>query len=155
MAPNADKNRLGKALHDLFTEVFALHAALSRVMDAVHEQAGLRTPQIRIMRLLNRSGPATVPDVAARLGVSRQFVQVVCNELLDRGFLEYADNPRHKRSKLAALTPAGRRALQQARQKESRIIEQALPEIEPQQAIDARRLLMQIREVLEIRAASA
>ena len=145
--------RPGKVLHDLFTEVFALHAALSSVMDSVHEQAGLRTPQLRIMRLLERSGPVTVPDAAARLGVSRQFVQVVCNELLARGYLQFADNPRHKRSRLAVVTEAGRQAYARAREKENEIIEGALPDIEPHRAAETRGLLARVRQVLEKRLA--
>ena len=64
------------------------------------------------------------------MGVSRQFVQTVCNDMLSRGFIEFTDNPRHKRSKLAALTESGRIAFRQARQKENEIIEQALPGID-------------------------
>jgi DNA-binding MarR family transcriptional regulator len=43
--------------------------------------------------------------------------------LVFRGFIEFTDNPRPKRSKLAALTESGRIAFRQARQKENEIIE--------------------------------
>jgi DNA-binding MarR family transcriptional regulator len=117
-------------------------------MDRVHEQAGLSTSQNKIMGALSDIGPATVPEMAALLGVSRQFVQTVCNDLLSRGFLEFTDNPRHKRSKLAALTESGRNALQQARQKENEIIEQAMPGVDPEKATEARELLKCIRRAV-------
>ncbi|MCP4709984.1 MAG: MarR family transcriptional regulator, partial [Planctomycetes bacterium] len=123
MAGGASKRTRGKELHDLFREVFALHAALSGVMDEIHNQAGLSTSQHRIIRVLSGIGPATVPDMAAVLGVSRQFVQAVCNDLCSNGFLEFMDNPRHKRSKLALLTDSGRHAFRRARRKENKIIE--------------------------------
>jgi DNA-binding MarR family transcriptional regulator len=143
------KHTVGKQLHDLFREVFQLHTALSSIMDKVHEQAGLSTSQHKIMGALDHIGPGTVPDMAAVLGVSRQFVQTVCNDLLSRGFIEFADNPRHKRSKLAVLTESGRIAFRQARQKENEIIEQAMPGIDPDRATDARELLEWIRKAVQ------
>jgi DNA-binding MarR family transcriptional regulator len=149
MAIKTTKQTAGKALHDLFREVFELHAALSSVMDKVHEQAGLSTSQHKIMRTLGHIGPATVPDMAVLLGVSRQFVQTVCNDLQTRGFIEFKDNPRHKRSKLAAMTKPGRSAFQQARQKENNIIAKALPEIDPRAAIEACELLKCVRKAVK------
>jgi len=143
------KNTAGEALHDLFREVFELQAALSSIMDRVHEKAGLSTSQHKIMRALSHNGPSTVPDTAAVLGVSRQFVQTVCNDLLSRGFIEFADNPRHKRSKLAALTESGLIAFRQARQKENEIIEKALPGIDSDKATEARTLLECVRKAVQ------
>ena len=148
MTKKAIQHHSGQVLHDLFREVFALHAALSAVMDKVHEQAGLNTSQHKIMRSLTQIEPATVPDIGAMLGVSRQFVQTVCNDLLARGFIEFKKNPRHKRSKFAELTETGRIAFRNARQKENQIVEQALPEIDPERAKETRELLKCIREAL-------
>ena len=149
MAEKTIKHQKGKVLHDLFREVFALHAALAEVMDKVHEQAGLSTAQLKIMNVLNHMGPATVPDIAAELSVSRQFVQTVCNHLLGNELLEFTDNPRHKRSKLAALTEPGRNALKQARDNENKTIEKSLSEIDIDMVIDASKLLEHIRTVVQ------
>jgi len=146
-APTASK-ATGQALHDLFREVFALQAALAAIMDQAHLQAGLSTPKHKVMRALTRIGPATVPDVAASLGVSRQFVQTVCNQLLADGLIAFAPNPRHKRSQLVDLTERGQTAFQRARRKENRIIEQVLPGFDAQRAADARALLETIRMAL-------
>lgn len=139
----------GKEIHDLFREVFVLHGVLSHVMDMVHEQAGLSTSKHRIMRSLIRMGPATVPDVAAVLNVSRQFVQKTCNELYADGFIEFRDNPRHKRSKFVLLTKSGESAFAQARQKENAIIEQVMPDIDPDRAAEAREILKSIRKAID------
>lgn len=149
MAEKNIKRTAGKEFHDLFREVFELQAVLSNIMDKVHEQAGLSTSQLKIMRALSNIGPGTVPDIAAVLGVSRQFVQTVCNDLLSSGFLEFTDNPRHKRSKLASLTEPGRSAFSQARQKENEIIEKALPNIDPGKATEACELLGYIRKTVQ------
>lgn len=149
MAAGKKAQPAGRALHDLFREVFALRALLARRMDQVHGQTGLSTPQRRIARQLHRLGPATVPDVAARLGVSRQSIQVVCNELVAAGLIEFTENPRHKRSRLVVLTAAGRRALQQAQRREEAFLAQVLPDIEAEDAAAARELLARIRKALD------
>lgn len=145
MTAQSNHHEKGQALHDLFLEIFELHAALSKIIDKVHAKAGLSTSQLKIMRALRRIGPATVPDIAVLLGVSRQFVQNVCNDLEAKGFITFSDNPRHKRSRLAALTEPGRIIFRETRHKENRIIEQAFPGITPKEAKDAYELLKRIR----------
>ena len=109
MALSSNKQATGKDIHELFLEVFMLQAELSAVMDRFHEQAGMSTPQHRIVRQLIAHGDATVPDLAFGLGVSRQFVLKTCNAMKARGYIEFAPNPRHKRSNLVTLTAAGKR----------------------------------------------
>ena len=152
MAKKKHSHKTGQALHGLFREVFELHAALSSIMDKVHQQAGLSTSQHKIMRTLSHVGPATVPDIAALLGVSRQFVQTVCNDLLSQHFIEFKGNPRHKRSKLASLTELGHNAFQQARNNENRIIEQALPGIDLKKVKDACDVLEDVRAAVQKKA---
>lgn len=138
----------GKKLHDLFREVFKLQSALSVVMDGVHEQAGLSTAQHRIMQTLLGMGSATVPDMASRLDVSRQFVQTVCNRLAAKALLEFTDNPRHKRSKLASLTDKGYAAYRTARRREDEIIGHALADVDTATAAQATKLLKDIRRAV-------
>ncbi|MDJ0884358.1 MAG: MarR family transcriptional regulator [Desulfobacterales bacterium] len=150
MRNNSRSQNAGQVLHDLFREVFALKALLAGIMDQVHLEAGLSTSQNRIMHALSQTARATVPDIAAALGVSRQFVQKSCNDLLERGFLAFYDNPRHKRSKHLALTAVGRAAYEMARRKEDEIIAKSLPDIEPGKAARATKLLHSIREALSL-----
>lgn len=138
----------GEDLHELFHEVFLLHAALSAVMDDVHERAGLRTSQVKVADALERAGPASVPEIAARLGVSRQFVQTVCNEFEEMGLIEFQDSPRHKRSKLVVLTEKGRRTLARTGRSEAAIIEKAMPDIDGKATGAATTLLKELREKL-------
>lgn len=51
----------------------------------------------------------TVPQIADRLGLQRQSVQRVVNDLLADGLVELVDNPGHARSKLVAITSDGSR----------------------------------------------
>jgi DNA-binding MarR family transcriptional regulator len=59
------------------------------------------------------SGQLTVPQVARRLGVSRQNIQRIADELRREHLLRLIDNPDHKTSPLLQLTAAGRNRLTQ------------------------------------------
>ncbi len=56
-------------------------------------------------------GPQPVAAIARRLRLARQSVQRVADLLERDGLVAYEDNPRHRRAKLARLTPEGSRVL--------------------------------------------
>lgn len=60
-----------------------------------------------VLEFLSRHGPTTVPDIARQRGVSRQHVQMIVNDLVDRGFAALQPNPAHRRSHRIALTADG------------------------------------------------
>jgi DNA-binding MarR family transcriptional regulator len=51
--------------------------------------------------------PMTVPQVARRMGLTRQSVQVSINYLLDQGLLRRVTNPDHQRSALVMVSERG------------------------------------------------
>lgn len=61
-----------------------------------------------VLEMLHQHGDLTVPDIAARIEIKRQYVQVMVNEARASGFLKQVPNPRHKRSPLLTLTDPGR-----------------------------------------------
>ena len=122
MTTGVENPSTGENLHDLFVEVFHLRENLGKIMDDVHEAAGMATSELRVAYTLLVSGEVTVPEVAEKLNVSRQFVQKVCDNLAWEGILQYAENPRHKRSKLVRVTPSGRKKLEEVRRSEAVII---------------------------------
>jgi DNA-binding MarR family transcriptional regulator len=141
----------GAALHDFFRALFALHEALTEAMDEVHEKTGLRTSQRKVGRAIAWLGPASVPQIAATLKVSRQFVQTVCDELEEAGLVALSENPRHKRSKLMSLSEAGRRALARAEAAEAAIIEKTLPNVNAASLASASALLEEMQDRLRRR----
>ncbi len=54
----------------------------------------------------------TVAQIARTLGLARQSVQRVADALEGTGLVSYEDNPRHRRARLAGLTPEGRAVLE-------------------------------------------
>lgn len=61
-----------------------------------------------VMKTLILEGPHTVPDIARSRPVSRQHCQTIVNQLYDKGFVAFVENPRHKRSPLVEITKKGR-----------------------------------------------
>jgi DNA-binding MarR family transcriptional regulator len=55
--------------------------------------------------------PKTVPQIARRLGVSRQAVQRLANELVEEQMARFAPNPDHQGSPHLVLTKDGKAAL--------------------------------------------
>ena len=59
------------------------------------------------VRSLAELGPLTVPQIAEMRPTSRQRMQRLADELAADGLVEFADNPKHRRSKLVRLTRKG------------------------------------------------
>ena len=59
------------------------------------------------LRSLALLGPLTVPQIAQMRPTSRQRMQRLADELAAEGLVAFVDNPKHRRSKLAQLTPKG------------------------------------------------
>lgn len=78
---------------------------------AVGQKTGLITSwgggAFGFIRSLALLGPLTVPQIADMRPTSRQRMQRLADELADEGLVEFIDNPKHRRSKLARLTPKG------------------------------------------------
>jgi DNA-binding MarR family transcriptional regulator len=55
--------------------------------------------------------PKTVPQIARRLGVSRQNVQRIADLLVEEGWARFASNPEHRSSDHLVLTKRGHDAL--------------------------------------------
>ena len=58
--------------------------------------------------------PQPVAWLARDMGANRQNIQRVVNDLAKNGFLEFANNPHHRRASLVVLTAKGRDAYDQA-----------------------------------------
>lgn len=80
---------------------------LSAIAETVFADLGVTAAERGVLRDLFIEGEATAPDMARRKPVTRQSIQPVLDSLVDKGFVRAGANPRHKRSKLYSLTPAG------------------------------------------------
>jgi DNA-binding MarR family transcriptional regulator len=95
-------------LHNLVWMSRPLMQAANACVEAGLEGTELTVRMRAVLEILRRHGDQTVPDIAARLEIKRQYVQLMVNEVLAGGFVEQRANPRHKRSLLMALSDQGR-----------------------------------------------
>ncbi|MFD8545407.1 MarR family winged helix-turn-helix transcriptional regulator [Streptomyces sp. NPDC059649] len=94
----------------LVADVFEAAGALRRLGERTARAEGLTQARWQVLSVLS-DAPMTVPQAARRLGVSRQNVQRVANDLADLGHLTFEPNPDHRGSPLLVPTSEGRRAL--------------------------------------------
>lgn len=74
----------------------------------VEHEPRMRLVHLRVFAALE-SGPARASVVAARLGVSKQAVAPVIDELVEWGHLERVSDPTDGRAKLVQFTQVGQR----------------------------------------------
>ena len=110
MLSNIDRVKVA-AYRLLMASVYELAAVSRRESEAFARQQNVTVAQWHTMSVLSDGHAATVPQIAARLGVTRQAVQRVADQLLDSGRVEGVSNPRHETSPLLRLTPAGQDVL--------------------------------------------
>lgn len=95
------------AVGTLVGGVRRLAEALEEAGRRLHAGDGLSLAERGLLLQLRRGGHQTIPQIAAQRGSTRQYVQQALGPMVERGLVEWLGNPRHRRSRLAALTPAG------------------------------------------------
>jgi len=95
-------------LTDLVLEIFRLNGLLIAAGDALVEETGLTSARWQVVGAIAlQQGRAPVAHIANAMGLSRQAVQRIADELEKTGIVEFRDNPHHKRAKLVTLTAKG------------------------------------------------
>ncbi|MDO5638385.1 MAG: MarR family winged helix-turn-helix transcriptional regulator [Neisseria sp.] len=93
----------------LTTQVFQLNGLLLAWGDHFCADLGLTSARWQMLGALDLAdAPQTSPQLAERMGMTRQGAQKQLNLLLESGLVEAADNPAHKRSPLYRLSEEGR-----------------------------------------------
>ena len=136
------------AFVELVDETRGLFHRLRHTAEAIHHDAAISAGQRAILESLQREGALTVPAMARARPVSRQHVQTLVNELLDRGYVELADNPAHKRSRLVRLTAAGREVVRAIERRERRIIDRLEAPVSAEEMRAAASVLRTLRDSL-------
>jgi DNA-binding MarR family transcriptional regulator len=96
-------------LTDLVLEVFRLNGRLIASGDALVARIGLTSARWQVVGAVGlQRDPAPVARIADVMGLTRQSVQRIVDELEKAEIVEFRPNPHHKRAKLVALTSRGR-----------------------------------------------
>jgi DNA-binding MarR family transcriptional regulator len=99
----------GAAATEVVLEIFRVNGQLLAAGSRLAEAEGLTAARWQVLGAVALAGrPLTVPQIARRMGLTRQAVQASVNRLLAEGLAVARDNLDHRRSPLIELTAAGR-----------------------------------------------
>jgi DNA-binding MarR family transcriptional regulator len=103
------------AVTEFVLEIFRLNGRLLVSGDRLVADVGLTSARWQVLGaiVLARS-ELPVAHIARNMGLARQSVQRVVNELVADGLVEFAPNPHHRRASLVRLTDAGMAAYRAA-----------------------------------------
>ena len=96
----------GAAATDLILETFRFNGRLLAAGDRLTADQGLTSARWQVLGAIE-DAPASVAQIARDMGLTRQAVQRLANELAADGFVAFAENPQHRRAKLVRLTETG------------------------------------------------
>ncbi|MBK8164941.1 MAG: MarR family transcriptional regulator [bacterium] len=143
------------AAGNLATAVRRLAERLDTVARDLHAGDDLTVSERGLLLALRQGGEQTIPQLAVRRGATRQYVQQALGPLAARGLVEWRVNPRHRRSRLAVLSPTGAAAARRVMAREGRLMERVAATLPREQALAATAALAAIEMVLAPALAAA
>jgi len=141
--------QLGPRLAEVYAVLGPLYRAVARQVELDEERMGMSVGVRAVLDELNRDSSLTVPAIARRLSLSRQFVQRMVNDALQAGWVTRHPNPTHQRSHLLALTPAGEAAIRAVLAREHALMGQVGGELTEQEVRTTIRVLGEMLRAVE------
>ncbi len=101
----------GEILTGLVLEIFRLNGRLLTAGDRLIADVGLTSARWQVLGAIHYADePQTVSWLARSMGLTRQAVQRIVNELEVAGLVAFKANPAHRRAQLVMLTRNGQSA---------------------------------------------
>jgi len=99
----------GEAATDVILSTFRANSLLLAAGDLLGAREGLTSARWQVLGAIALAErPLTVPQIARRMGLTRQSVHATVKRLVEDGLLEVSPNADHRRSPLVDLTGTGR-----------------------------------------------
>ncbi|WP_137135412.1 MarR family transcriptional regulator [Rhizobium sp. FKY42] len=131
-----------KAITDLIRPVFH---GLYKAAELNLRTRSISVPQRGMLQCLFEHGAQTVPTLAQRLLVQRQFALRLANELEHLKLVERETNPAHKRSDRFGVSEEGVRLITEVLAMEANVSSQALQQTTDEELAAAVRVLSALR----------
>jgi DNA-binding MarR family transcriptional regulator len=108
---NEERTRRGESLTDVILLIFRSNGLLLAAGDALAAHEHLTSARWQVLgAVAMERRPLSVPQIARRMGLTRQSVHATVSHLAADGLVELTLNDDHKRSRLIRLTTAGEEA---------------------------------------------
>jgi DNA-binding MarR family transcriptional regulator len=115
----AKHTHAGAAMTEIVLEAFRLNGRLLAAGDRLVEPLGLSSARWQVLGAIHfAEAPQPVAWLARSMGLSRQGVQRIANELEKEGLVAFEPNPHHRRANLVVLTEQGREVYQAAERRQ-------------------------------------
>ena len=138
------------AVTELILETFRLNGCLLEAGDELVRDLGLTSARWQVLGAINASPvPLPTAHIARNMGLSRQAVQRLANEMERDGLVGFAPNPHHERAKFVLMTDQGKAAFYSAMVKQRRWAERLAEGVSSNSIADTARLLRELRQKLE------
>ncbi len=140
-------------LTELILETFRLNGELLDAGDKLVHDIGLTSARWQVLGAIAMSPvPLPVAHTARNMGLSRQAVQRIADELEKDGLIAYAPNPHHARAKLLVLKEKGSRAYAAAIERQRPWAAQLGAKLATQDIKTALTVMRAVRDRLEMSA---
>ncbi|HEY3188173.1 MAG TPA: MarR family transcriptional regulator [Solirubrobacteraceae bacterium] len=109
MPERAAHTAAGDAATDVVLHTFRANGRFLAAGDLLAAHEGLTSARWQVLGALAlEDRPLTVPQIARRMGLTRQSLQASVDRLVRDALVEAVENPDHRRSPLIRLTDLGR-----------------------------------------------
>ena len=150
MTAHPTRTAQGDAATEVVLEIFRVNGLLLADGNRLALAEGLTAARWQVLGAVALAGrPLTVPQIARRMGLTRQAVQASVNRLAAEALVEARDNPDHRRSPLIALTERGSQKFAAIDQRQARWINQLSAGLTITDLATAARVLRELGDRLE------
>lgn len=140
----------GAALTELVLEIFRLNGRLLSAGDKLVADIGLTSARWQVLGAIHFAPePQTVSWLARSMGLTRQAVQRLVNELEAEGLVAFKANPAHRRAQLVTMTRKGQSTYAAADRRQTPWVNTLAKGLDRAQLQSALALLGAIRSRLE------
>jgi DNA-binding MarR family transcriptional regulator len=145
-----DKEHLRRAWSGLVIEIFRANGDLLAAGDALVGDLGLTSARWQVLGAIALSPvPLPVAHIARNMGLTRQAVQRVVDEMRADGLVRLEQNPHHRRAMLVLATERGEAAYRAASERQERWAETLTAGLAPEGFEAASALLREMLRRLE------
>ena len=140
----------GEAVTALILDLFRLNGQLLVAGDRLVAHLGLTSARWQILgAIAYAERPEPVAWHARTMGLHRQGIQRIVNELESEGIVEFQPNPHHKRAHLVLLTPKGQKLFEAALALQAPWVNALADGLKPRDIAAAKRVIHQLKTRLE------
>ena len=135
-------------LYEVIWETRRLFQCLASKSNELLQPTGINASMRAVLEFLDKEEPQTVPQMAHARNVSRQHIQNIVNELLDKDLVEVIENPAHKRSSLIQRTKTGVLCFADVKAREAKLFAEMSKSFSQQDLVITAQTLKTMRDYL-------